>query len=160
METEVIRMVRPSLLRKYNKSNGWYENWGELVKRYSVYALVLKGTVNVQGLIALRLDEETKATYVAWMVANPRSAGNITENKQYTGIGGHLFAIAADKSLEFGTGGEFYGFAMDRRLLEHYVDRFGAIPIGVLHQFHFIIDGEHARAIREEYTYEWTDEQL
>lgn len=49
VETESVRIVRPSFLAKYNQRNGWYENWAALVVETEVYALVLKGTVDIQG---------------------------------------------------------------------------------------------------------------
>ena len=76
------------------------------------------------------------------------------------GIGGHLFAIVCDKSVEYGKDGRFYGFAANEKLLEHYINVFNAMPVKRLHPYHFIIDEESADAIRKEYTYEWTDEEV
>ena len=44
-----------------------------------------------------------KSTFVDWMVANPESNPQLTDNKKFIGIGGHLFAIDVDKSIEYGT---------------------------------------------------------
>lgn len=160
VETEVIRIVRKSFLKKYNEENEWYVNWDELLDTDEVYALVLKGTVSIQGLVALRYNPETEATYVHWIVASPDNNGKLTKNKKFIGVGGHLFSIAVDKAIEFGTNGEFYGYAANKELLDHYIDVFGAIPICVLHDYHFVIGAKSAISIKEEYTYDWTDEEI
>ena len=159
-DTEVIRIKRKSFLQKYNKQNGWYVNWSDLATNYEVYALVLKGTVEIQGLVAMKYNDEAQATFVDWMVANPKSNPQKAEAKEFIGIGGHLFAIAVDKSLEYGTNGEFYGFAANQKLLEHYEKSFNAIYVGALHDYHFIIPEEEALKIKEEYNYDWTDDEL
>ena len=54
VNTEVIRIRRKSFLSKFNRKSGWYVNWGKIVEEYEVYALVLEGTVDIQGLVALQ----------------------------------------------------------------------------------------------------------
>ncbi|MBO4678384.1 MAG: hypothetical protein J5626_01795 [Lachnospiraceae bacterium] len=94
------------------------------------------------------------------MVANPSSNPLFSNIKEFTGIGGHLFAIAVDKSIDYGTSGEIYGFAANKDLLNHYIKTFNATYIGILHTNHFLIDEESALKIKGEYNYEWTDEEL
>ncbi len=53
-----------------------------------------------------------------------------------------------------------YGFAANKELLEHYIEKFDAEFIGVLHPYQFAIDEQHARAILEVYDCEWTDEEV
>lgn len=45
-------------------------------------------------------------------------------------------------------------------MLNHYADKLGATPIGILHPYHFGIFSEQMKNITEVYTYDWTDEQL
>lgn len=73
VETEVIRIKRKSFLSKYNSKTGWYVNWVDLLTENEVYAIVLKGTVSIQGLVAIRPDEAMKAVFVSWMVAAPQN---------------------------------------------------------------------------------------
>ncbi len=40
------------------------------------------------------------------------------------------------------------------------METFGAQHLGILHQWHMMIDDETASRIRETYDYEWTDEQV
>ena len=120
--------------------------WDSLVKDHEIYALVIKGTVDIQGLVAIKNDQETGALYVAWMVAAPFNNPQIVDQKRYLGVGGHLFAIAATKSEEYGYDCEMMGFA--------------AIRIHMLHPYQILIPAESGHQIKEVYTYEWTDEEL
>ena len=117
VQTEVIRIVRKSFLRKYNEKNGWYVNWSDLLEENEVYALVVEGSVDIQGLVAVSKNEDMKACYVCWMCASPENNKEIAENVKYTGIGGHLFAIAAKKSCDFGYDGLLTGFAANWKAL-------------------------------------------
>ncbi|UTC55299.1 hypothetical protein [Treponema sp. OMZ 906] len=82
------------------------------------------------------------------------------EEIRYQGVGGYLFAIAAKKSIDFGFDGMMYGFTANKILLDHYVEKFNAEFIGILHPFQFAIDEENAKNIMEVYTYDWANEKL
>lgn len=42
VDTEVVRLKRKSFLEKYNKYNGWYVNWAQLLEAENeIYALVI-----------------------------------------------------------------------------------------------------------------------
>lgn len=120
VDTEVIRIRRSSFLRKYNRKNGWYVNWNELLKENEIYALVIHGSVNIQGLLAVRPDVSMASAFVTWMCAAPENNPEMTLQKKYEGVGGHLFAIAAQCSFNYGFEGAISGFAADRKLMEHY----------------------------------------
>lgn len=160
IDTEVVRIKRKSFLSKYNKKNGWYVNWGNLLDSCEIYALVIKGTVDIQGLIAIAPNADYKAVYISWMCCNPLSNKELTEYPHYSGIGGHLFAIAAKRSFDYGFEGELTAFASDANLLKHYCDKLNAQYLGFLHSYQFVIDGKQSKKIMEEYNYEWTDEEL
>lgn len=160
VQTEVIRIKRETFLKKYNRKNGWYINWDTLARENEIYALVVEGSVDIQGLVALTPDIDTKAVYITWMCASPQNNKLLSEDIRYFGVGGHLFAIAAQKALEYGFGGFMYGFAANKELLYHYVEAFNGEIIGTLHPYQFIIDEENARKIVEVYEYEWTDDEI
>lgn len=160
VETEVVRCVRKTFLKKYNERNNWFVNWDELLDEYEVYALVIKGTSDIQGLAAMCKDDELQALYFAWAVAAPENNHLFTDHIRYSGVGGHLFAIAADKSKEYGYDGCLYGFAANEKLLKHYENKFGAEHIGIMHPYHFVINEQNAKHISEVYNYEWTEAQL
>ena len=65
VQTEVIRLRRKSFLKKYNKKTGWYVNWASLAEENEIYALVVEGTVDIQGLVAIAPDKDMSAVYIA-----------------------------------------------------------------------------------------------
>ena len=71
-----------------------------------------------------------------------------------------MFAIAAQRSYEYGYDCEMTGFAANKDLEKHYVEAFGAISVHMLHPHHIIILSENGYKIREVYTYEWTNDEL
>ena len=160
VETEVLQVQRTSFLRKFNQKNNWYVNWADLSKDNEIYALVIAGTVDIQGLVAIQPREDYHAAYISWMVAAPHNNKAIVDQQKYYGVGGHMFAIAIQKSVQYGYGGAVMGFAADKELLEHYVKWFDADPIGVLHPNHFVIEGLAARKVVSDYVYKWSDDKL
>ncbi|MGN0424863.1 MAG: hypothetical protein ACI4FY_06030 [Acetatifactor sp.] len=160
VETEVIRIKRRSFLSKYNPKTNWYVNWAQLLDENEVYAVVVKGTVAIQGLVAIRPDKDMQAVFVTWMVAaphnNPEMLGKMS--KRYNGVGGHLFAVAVKRSVDFGFGGAITGFAADKKLMYHYCSAFHAEAICMLHPYQIFIPEEEGMKIQEVYNYDWTDE--
>ncbi|MBQ3721339.1 MAG: hypothetical protein IJM92_00825 [Fibrobacter sp.] len=123
-----------------------------MAKNSEIYALVVKGTVDIQGLVSLQNNSDAKAIYIQWMCSAPQNNKLLTENIKYSGVGGHLFAIAGKKSEDYGYKGDVFGFAASEKLLGHYVEKLGAVPICMLHQFHFGIFSEQMKNIMEVYT--------
>jgi hypothetical protein len=160
VQTEVIRIRRKSFLKKYNKKNGWYVNWDSLADENEIYALVVEGSVDIQGMVAIAKDDDMQAVYIAWMCTNPDNNKLINDEVKYLGVGGHLFAVAAQKSVEYGFDGYMYGYAANQELVEHYVNMFQGEFIGILHPYQFAIDATNAAKIMEVYDYEWTDEEI
>ncbi|MDO4555952.1 MAG: hypothetical protein Q4B70_12505 [Lachnospiraceae bacterium] len=117
IETEVVQVTRKSFLKKYNTRTQWYINWANLLDENEVYALVIKGTTDIQGLIALQKNEDYQAVYITWMCSAPQNNKEIVEKSKYLGVGGHLFAIGIDKAMEYGFEGVVTGFAADEELL-------------------------------------------
>lgn len=116
--------------------------------------------MDIQGLVALARDEAAAAVYSTWMCSSPVNNRFITDDIRYLGVGGHMFAIAAQKSVEWGFDGYMYGFAANKELLQHYLTTFKAEHIGILHPYQFAIDATAARKIMEVYDCEWTDEEI
>lgn len=161
IDTEVVQIVRKSFLSKFKKANGWYTNWGDLLDNGSeIYALVLKGTLSIQGLIALHNDDNMKAIFIDWACTNPHNNKLQNEDILYKGVGGHLFAIAAQLSFERGYDGFISGFAANKKLMDHYCEKIGAEAICQLHQYQIAIFPDKATKLREVYDYEWTEEKL
>ena len=159
--TEVLKVSRKSFLRKFTKRNGWYVNWSELQEEGSeIYALVTEGSVDIQGLVALRPVRDYGAVYIDWMVSAPFNNKQICDTPKYFGVGGHLFAIAIDKSYEYGFDGVVTGYAANENLMKHYIEHLGASYVGMLHPYQILIDEVAATTIKEVYDYEWSTDEL
>ena len=111
-------------VKKYNKKNGWYVNWASLAEENEIYALVVEGSVDIQGLVAIAPDKDMKAMYIAWMCTSPDNNKLLTDDVRYLGVGGHLFAIATDLSMKAGFDGFVVAEAMDQALFDYYIHRF------------------------------------
>lgn len=162
VETEVVRLKRKSFLSKFNSKTGWYVNWSEFEPSVEVYALVLKGTFDIQGLIALENHEGDGAIHIAWACTSPDN--NIWQygKQKYKGVGGHLFAIAGHKSIEAGYEGVVYAEAMDEDLLCYYIREFHAeeFPYGYpRHPYRFVMNELAMHDILEVYTYDDNGEE-
>ena len=92
-----------------------------------------------------------------WACTAPQNNKYDYGARKYIGVGGHLFAIAADKSIQWGHEGAIHGFAANAALLNHYIKVFGAEYLGMLHQYQFFIDEEQSRKLLEVYHYEWNE---
>ncbi len=160
IETEVIRIKRRSFLSKFTEKNGWYTNWQALLKDNEVYALVVKGSVDIQGLVAIEDNPDYGAVYISWAVAAPQNNPELYDSKKYNGVGGHLLAIAIDRSEALGHHGDVTGFCRNKEIMDHFVNSYDADPIGILHPYQIGIYGTVAKKIREVYDYEWTDDEV
>ena len=93
----------------------WYKTKGE------VYQLTLERDRLIQGLISL--EDRNDHIYVELVESAPK---NIGKNKIYSGVGAHLFAIAAEKSFDAGYEG-YVVLKPKTALTEHYKNKLGAI---------------------------------
>lgn len=156
-ETVVFKIESRKYLKKFQKANGWHINWNEIPKEVEVFALALKSTNEIQGLVGVRNDAASNAAYMHWACTAPHNNKHEFGKQKYVGVGGHLFAIAADKSMQWGYEGAIHGFAANQELLRHYMEVFHAEYLGMLHQYQFFIDEEQARTLLEVYHYEWNE---
>lgn len=157
IKTSVLQIKNKQRLSKYNSKTGWYANWSDLLDENEVYAIITDKSDDFEGLVALRSDSNMQAVFVSWMVAAPHNnPQSLSDNgKVYEGVGGHLFAIASKKSLDFGYGGAITGFAANKKLMDHYCNVFHSEPICMLHPYQIFIPEEEGKKIQEVYTYDW-----
>lgn len=148
-----VKEMKRSELKGYNKTSGWYIDWSKVPRGKTIKAIFAEGNNEIQGLIAYEELSDHSTINIHWTVANPKSNGNLTKNKEYRGIGAHLFAIAAKASIECGYDGFVESKAANSRLLEHYVNEFGAIPLG---GYRFCLDDIAAKELLEKYN--WREE--
>ena len=154
MDTEVIYIDDWNILENYNKTNGWYVNWQDWPENTEVYAIRVVGSNDYEGLISVFPNESYQSADIRWAVAAPHNNPQIVghNNKRYDGVGGHLFAIAAQCSIDWGFDGGIVGNASKETLLEHYVEIFNAIPARIRHPYHFVIPPQMGRNLLEQYT--------
>ncbi|WP_191018347.1 hypothetical protein, partial [Treponema zioleckii] len=98
---------------------------------YEVYELLLKGTDERQGLIALKHIRDQLYTHVDIVESAPANRGNAG---LYQGVGAHLFAIACKLSWEVGNEG-FVQFKAKTNLVEHYQKTLNAQNIDAQNMF-------------------------
>lgn len=161
LKTKVFRITQKNMLKNYNSKTGWYVNWGKLLATNEVYALALQETNEIEGLVAIQDVPVSKAVHISWACTAPQN--NIWRNgfQKYSGVGGHLFAIAGNRSIQLGYNGFVYGEAVDQELLSYYERQFGAKPFAYgypPHPYRLTIDGPEMSKIVEVYNYEKIEE--
>lgn len=134
------------------KTDGWNFEWSdEDLKKSEIYKLTLKGDNTVQGLIALNDFKKDNAVYIKLVESAPN---NIGKTKTFEGVGGHLFAIAIQKSVERGYGGFVFMDAKNIDLVDYYRKTLKATHIGGAHPYRMFIDEDNAIKILKTYTLE------
>ncbi len=129
---------------------GWAFHWGTSnLGKANIYKLNVKGDNEIQGLIAITPYERDKAMYVNIVESAPQNKG---VNRRYFGVGGHLFAIAAQESINRGFGGFMFLDAKNMELVEYYQKQLGAVWIGGVHQYRMLIDEQAAHVLLNKYT--------
>lgn len=157
LDTVVFKIESRSYLKKFQKKDGWHINWNEIPKDVEVYALATKKDNSIQGLIGIKDDPGSNAVYMHWACTAPWNNHHEFGKQKYSGVGGHLFAIAADKSLQWGHEGACHGFAANKELMDHYINAFDAEPVCMLHDYQIMINEIAAQKLLEVYDYEWND---
>lgn len=99
------------------KSVGWSFDWSKPQELgYLVYGLYIKGSDELEGLIALKHIADQLYTHIDIVESAPH---NIGQNGKYKGVGAHLFAIACKESWDVGNEG-YVQFTAKNGLVEHY----------------------------------------
>lgn len=111
----------------------------------------IKGSNEIQGLVAVTRFDRDRALYVNLAESAPH---NIGENKKYNGVGGHLFAIAVQKSIDYGYDGFIFMDAKNQELVEHYKNTLGATLLGIPHPYRMVIDEDAATKLLDIYNFE------
>lgn len=154
-ETFVFRIESRAYIKTFTEKAGWGIDWWTLPDNVEIYALALKENNQVQGLVGLKKDDVVKAVYLHWACSAPWNNKHMYGSQKYSGVGGHLFAVAVDKSKQWGFEGVVYGFALNKELLKHYIDNLGCSYLGCLHPYQFMLGIPAAQKLLEVYTYEW-----
>lgn len=84
-----------------------------------------------------------------------------TSTPKYSGVGGHLLAIASELSFTRGFDGYIWGEAINKDIFKYYLDKFSATAVSTYNNpYQFMIIGKHTQKLMEVYNYEWTGEEL
>lgn len=153
LATEVKNLTK-SEYSKYTASDGWNIDWKNIPDDEEVLGVYLKGDEEPQGLIAIR--KEKGGIYLSYASTAPQNNKQLNNgNQKYIGVGGHLFAAAIDASVKAGNKtGCVFGYAANEKILNHYIDKFDAFHLPIVHRYQFIIEGEAALRVIETYNYE------
>ncbi|MGN0689947.1 MAG: hypothetical protein ACI4KH_05975 [Oscillospiraceae bacterium] len=153
LATEISEISRNSLY-KYTEQNGWGVNWKDRPTNEYVLGVYLKGESEPQGMISLR--KEKGGIYIGYARTAPQNNKLLTGNKpKYLGIGGHLFSAAVEESIKAGNvDGCIFGYAVNRKVLNHYISKLGATHFPIKHEYQFIIDGDAAKNLLDIYNFE------
>lgn len=74
-------------------------------------------------LYGWRMISTPNAVYIHWAVVAPHNNKQLIDEPKFIGVGGHLFAIAIDKSYDWNHNGVVYGFASNEKVLKHYIEK-------------------------------------
>lgn len=147
VDTEVVK-VEP----KKSDFKDWEFDWSLPLKNgYSVYGIVAKDDSRIQGLIALKANLQESIVHVDIVEAAPFNNPHhpLFSEKEYSGVGGHLFAEAVRQSYEAGFDGVVY-FMAKSSLIEHYEKELGATLIDLSTRVMFI-DEKAANKLYDRY---------
>ena len=132
------------------KKQGWKFNWlSPDLKDAKIFRLTLKDDDEIQGLVAISDFPKDSAMYVNIVESAPH---NIGANKRFEGVGGHLFAIAVQESMNQGYGGFIFMDAKNEELVRHYQNALGATFLGMPHPYRMFIDENNAQKLLKIYT--------
>ena len=133
------------------QEKGWNFNWAAPeLSQSNIYKLQLKDDDTIQGLVSAEVVRG--AVYVHIAESAPHNLG---KNKKFSGVGGHLFAIAIKLSAANRFDGYIFFNAKNPELVKHYQDTFGARRLNVrIHEYRMEIDELKAKELLETYTLE------
>jgi len=131
--------------------SGWLFDWtADELRNTNIYKLLVKGDDTIQGLVSAEVVRG--AVYVHLVESAPHNRGS---EKQYEGVGGHLFAIAIKLSMVNGFDGYIFFEAKNLELVEHYSEMLGATRVPTrFHEYRMEVLEGIAHKIIEEYTLE------
>ena len=138
------KTITKELSEKMQK-DGWKFDWSlPHLDNCEVYALTLKDSFEIEGLIAIKHFRSSLYTFVELVESAPHNYGH---KGKHIGVGAHLFAIACKLSWDVGNEG-FVQFVAKTALVEHYKEELGAQNIDAQKMF---IDSEHSLKLVNKY---------
>ncbi len=124
----IVNTTTNDIMPTKSQFQDWEFDWTIPAKDgFTVRALRADGDERIQGLLAFRPEPRSKAVFVELVESAPfnNAHNKIFSGKDYTGVGGHLFAEAVKESYDQGFGGFIY-FRAKTDLIEYYQSELGA----------------------------------
>lgn len=147
IDTEVLE-IHPT--RKAFKD--WEFDWTKPERDgYMVRAIKVTGDDRIQGMVALKADPKNYAVVVDIVESAPfnNPHNKLFKEKEYSGVGGHLFAEAVRESYKLGYDG-FVFFKAKTNLIDYYEKEFKAQLINPRERI-MMIDEKAAKDLYEKY---------
>ena len=150
---EIVQTTVKEITPQKGQFKDWEFDWTLPQKNgFRVFALYADGDERIQGLVATKPVKENIAIKIDIVEAAPfnnkHNPINTAHKKEYSGVGGHLFAEAVKQSYENGFDGFVY-FQAKTNLINHYIKTLGAEEIA--NNRTMSISGKEARVLYEEY---------
>ena len=130
-DNKIINTTVYDISPKAKDFKDWEFDWTIPKKNgFIVRAIKADGDDRIQGLVALKPDKRNSAVLVDIVEAAPfnNPHNKLFISKEYSGVGGHLFAEAVRESYKQGFEGYVY-FRAKSDLIEHYQNELGAVLI-------------------------------
>ncbi|GAA0853943.1 hypothetical protein ABER99_20175 [Paenibacillus glucanolyticus] len=127
-KTTFLPLERNDLSTQVTRERSWINfDWGQELHhpKREVYKLLVLGSEQIQGLISLEIDQGFIFVHLA--ESAPWNVGS--DNKIFSGVGAHLFAIACKISFTRGFDG-YVSFISKTSLIDHYKKELGAKDMG------------------------------
>ena len=154
ISAEIVPVQNRGFLAGYNEHTGWKADWQKLHDSNDIFALVLSGTYDVQGMLAMHSadDPAINAAHIVCMVDAPRNriTDDVFRARKYSGVGGFLLAAAGEYAHHHGYPDDaVYGEVKDRNMLDIFTRDLGAASIASTgkNSYRFLLSGAEMRAV-------------
>ena len=152
-DNKIIKTIVEPISPKSKDFSDWEFDWTIPEKQgYSVYCIKAEGDNRIQGIVAMKGDIANSAYRVDLVESAPFNNPHNKNfaKKEYSGVGGHLFAEAVKQSLKDGFGGAVY-FTAKTDLIEHYKNELGAVLVNPKARTMFIDEEDALKLYRRYY---------
>jgi hypothetical protein len=133
------------------QEKGWNFDWADKgLNCTNIYKLQIKDDSTLQGLVSAEVVRG--AVYIHLAESAPHNLG---KTKKFSGVGGHLIAIAIKLSVANCFDGYVFFNAKNIELVTHYQDMFGARLLRTrIHEYRMEISETKAMELLKTYTLE------
>lgn len=157
LDVKIPAVVKPATENDFGQTTGWQTNWTSKAASDMPNKVALRRSDDNEllGLMSYDLNEKGLAVEIIYIESAGHSNANLLKEtggrKKYVGVAKALFAYAVKVSMDAGFGGVLYFRAKTSQLRDHYIKKFGAVPLGQYDPFRLIIWEDAAEEIISEY---------